>query len=550
MKNIKITAISLPSNYFNLLLSVALACFYNQRLWSLLFTNNDQPIFIKSLFIISFFTFLVAIFNLILTIISVKLLHKPLAVAIILSAAIATYFINTFGIVYDKSMIQNTLETDVHEISDLFSTKLIIYIIVLGIIPSMLIINSKVTYSTLLIECKKRCIISIACLAIIIANLAVFYKDYSSTFRNQREIRNIIIPSSYIYYAAKYMSGAYEQKNAVFQAIAEDARMTGDWQKQDRKVVTILVVGETARAKNFALNGYKRNTNPNLSNQDIINFSNTSSCGTSTAVSVPCLFSIQDRAAYDGWQAKNSENVLDVMHRIGFDVLWRDNNSGCKGVCDRITNQTKEIFANAESCNDKTCFDEAMLTDLDSYLNSNNKPALVVLHQHGSHGPAYSKRYPKAFETYTPVCESSDLSSCSQQSIINSYDNSILYTDYFLSKTIDYLNSKHDQYDTAMLYISDHGESLGENNMYLHGLPYALAPDTQKQVPFLLWLSDSFKQRFAIDQQCLANKGTEQFSHDNIFHSLLGLYRVSTKAYQVERDIFATCRQNLVTAKS
>ncbi|MEM5529479.1 phosphoethanolamine--lipid A transferase [Gammaproteobacteria bacterium AS21] len=549
MKTIKLTPISLASNYFNLLLSIVLACFYNQRLWSLLFSNNDQPIIVKSLFIISFFTFLVAIFNLILTVISVKLLHKPLAVAIILSAAIATYFINTFGIVYDKTMIQNTFETDIDEVADLFNAKLIIYIILLGVIPSMIIIHSKITYSPLLIECKKKIIISAVCLVIIIANLAVFYKDYSSTFRNQREIRNVIIPSSYIYYAARYMSGAYEQQDVEFQTIAEDARLAGTWQKQDKKVVTILVVGETARAKNFALNGYARNTNPNLSQQDIVNFSNVSSCGTSTAVSVPCLFSKQARVNFDGWQAENSENVLDVMRRIGFDVMWRDNNSGCKGVCDRITKQGEEIFANTDVCQDKTCFDEAMLTKLDSYLNSNDKPALIVLHQQGSHGPAYSKRYPKAFAVYTPVCESSDLSSCTEQSIVNSYDNSILYTDYFLSKTIDYLNSKQDQYDTAMLYISDHGESLGENNIYLHGLPYTIAPDNQKEVPFMLWLSASFTQRFAINQQCLENKSSQQFSHDNIFHSLLGLYNVATTAYQAELDIFADCRQSSTIAE-
>jgi lipid A ethanolaminephosphotransferase len=524
---------------------------YNEPLWQLLLRTTEQGSSQSYLFIASFFTFLVFIFFLLLNLISVKYLHKPLAISLIISAAMASYFMTSYGIVFDKTMIQNTLETDSKEVVDLISPAMFLNFCLYGLLPATILAVIKVRYQPLLKECRSRILLIIVSVLVIAANLGLFYKDYSSTFRNNREIRNMIIPSSYIYYTAKYLSGAYEQRDTKFLEIAQDAQLgavlknnaTSDQSSKDqKKLVTVIVVGETARAQNFSFNGYQRDTNPELSKQDVVNFSDTSACGTSTAVSLPCMFSVLQRSDFDTWQASNTENLLDILKRVGFDVLWRENNSGCKGVCTRVDNQPKSLYMSDQFCEEGRCLDEILLTRLDEYMSQGDANKVIVLHQNGSHGPSYYKRYPKAFEKFTPTCQTADLSSCSKESILNSYDNSILYTDYFLVQVIKYLAERSDTYNSAMIYISDHGESLGENNIYLHGLPYYMAPDTQKKVPFITWLSKGYKERLNINQQCLTEKSDEALTHGNLFHSILGLLDVQTKVYNPDKDVFASCR--------
>ena len=538
-----IKRLSFSTATLNLIFTVALVAFYNQSLWAVLILNHPLKLFSDYLFIASFFVFLVALLNLFLSLITAKYILKPVLISLIISAAFASYFMSTYGIVYDKTMIQNTLETDSHEVLDLLSGSLFLHLFWYGLLPSLLIATVKVNYSSLLRELKLKLLIIISCIILIAANFAAFYKDYSSTFRNQREIRNIIIPTSYIYYTLKHFSGAYEQRNTPFKRIAADAKMADAWSEKTQRTVTVIVVGETARAMNFSLNGYPRQTNPKLAEMTLTNFTNVSSCGTSTAVSLPCMFSNLARSDFDVWEAKNSENLLDILNNVGFDVLWRDNNSGCKGVCDRVNTQALTLYKSESSCEGSRCFDEVMLDNLDDYLDSSEKDVVLVLHQLGSHGPAYSKRYPTRFRQFTPTCENSNLSACSQKEIVNSYDNSILYTDYFLSKVVEFLQQRTEKYASAMLYISDHGESLGENNLYLHGLPYYMAPKTQTSVPFLAWFSKQYQQQLAVDTQCLSAKQQQEISHDNLFHSMLGLLKVETKVYDQALDIFASCQK-------
>ncbi len=553
MTTFSVRSLTLSSTLFNLLTSVLLVSLYNEALWQLLLGLSEQQSWQSNLFIASFFAFLVSIFFLLLSLITVKFLHKPLAISLIISAAMASYFMNSYGIVFDKTMIQNTLETDSKEVVDLLSPAMLFNFILFGLLPAALLASIKVRYQPLFKECRLRILLVILSVIVIAANLAMFYKDYSSTFRNNREIRNMIIPSSYIYYTAKYLSGAYEQRDTKFLEIATDAKLGPIWSDsasasqelaKAKKLVTVIVVGETARAQNFSLNGYQRETNPELSKLDIVNFSDTSACGTSTAISLPCMFSVLERGDFDTWQANNTENVLDILKRVGFDVMWRENNSGCKGVCTRVDNQPKSLYMSDQFCEDGRCLDEILLTRLDEYMAQGEANKVIVLHQNGSHGPSYYKRYPKAQEKFTPTCKTADLSSCSKQSIQNSYDNSILYTDYFLAQVIKYLEERSDTYSSAMLYMSDHGESLGENNIYLHGLPYYMAPDTQKKVPFLAWLSKDYQERLNIDQECLAKKSADELTHANLFHSVLGLLGVQTKVYKGDKDIFASCRNS------
>jgi lipid A ethanolaminephosphotransferase len=160
----------------------------------------------------------------------------------------------------------------------------------------------------------------------------------------------------------------------------------------------------------------------------------------------------------------------------------------------------------------------------------------------GSHGPAYFKRYTEEFKKFTPTCDTADIQTCAKEQIINTYDNTILYTDYILSSIIDAAKKSSD-YKIGVLYVSDHGESLGENNIYLHGFPYKLAPKEQKQIPMILWMSESMKKYSYIDYDCLKKEAfAKHYSHDNLFHSLIGLLEIKSKVYDKNEDLFNTCR--------
>ncbi len=318
------------------------------------------------------------------------------------------------------------------------------------------------------------------------------------------------------------------------------------WKGQKRRTVTVIVLGETARASNFSLNGYSRVTTPELAQvPGLLNFSNMESCGTATAVSIPCMFSALGRRHYSQDKAQAQEGLLDVLRHAGLDVTWRDNNSGCKGVCDRVKHEDVSRPVKGDPlCNDEECFDEILLRGLKERIHDASGDLVLVLHQKGSHGPAYSKRYPAKFKKFGPVCDTNELAQCSQAAIVAGYDNTILYTDHVLKGAIDILaqGSRDDNVDTALVYVSDHGESLGEHNLYLHGAPYIISPREQRHVPFMVWLSDGFRVRFKLDQQCLTASAERKLDHDYLFHSTLGLLNISTAIYNPRLDLFSACR--------
>jgi len=305
----------------------------------------------------------------------------------------------------------------------------------------------------------------------------------------------------------------------------------------------VLVVGETARAEEFSLNGYTRITNPQLSSRNVTTFTDVQACGTDTAESLPCMFFHLGKDHYSRNKAKQYENLLDVLQRAGVQILWRDNNSGSKGVGDRVKYEDMSNAKDEALCSGGECYDEILLKGLDKILDQNSGELLVVLHQKGSHGPSYYKRSPKDFEKFVPECTKDNVQDCDLQSIINAYDNTIVYTDYVLSRLIDLLKTQ--KYATAMLYVSDHGESLGENNIYLHGLPYAIAPKQQTQIPMIFWASSSFLREKALDSALLAKHRSDHFSHDNLFHSLLGLFNVETALYRPELDLFKAAHRQV-----
>jgi len=332
----------------------------------------------------------------------------------------------------------------------------------------------------------------------------------------------------------------------VVKPIENDARKVNI--NKSKPSLVIFVLGETARAMNFSLNGYERNTNPLLSkNNSIINFSDVSSCGTATAVSVPCMLSKFSRNEFDYVKGIGFHNLLDVAKHADYNVTWLDNNSGCQGTCDRINYKSLASSNNTKFCVDGNCVDEILLDDLQGTVNlANNKDTdknqFIILHQKGNHGPTYHLRYPDRFKVFKPTCETNQLRSCSEQEIVNSYDNALLYNDYFLDQTIKFLKKNTDKYNTAMVYVSDHGESLGENNIYLHGLPYLIAPDQQKKVPFIIWLSEDYQKSYTISKSCMSKKSNNPISHDNFFSSMIGLLDIKTSVHDSSLDIFESCK--------
>ena len=466
-----------------------------------------------------------------------KYTTKPILIIILLASSLASYFMNNYNIVIDDSMIQNIIETNIHESLDLLSFKLVMYLSFAGILPSIIIYKIKIKYKSLKGDLLSRLIVVAAIFLIILLSVFSLSNFYFSFFREHKPLRYYTNPTHYIYSIGKYIAKNFDSGEIVLTPIGTDSRIPAT--DTDRELI-ILVIGEAARADRFSLNGYSRETNPLLKKEDIINFPDMHSCGTTTSVSVPCMFSIFTRDNYTKSKAQSTYNIIDVLHNAGVNILWRDNNSSSKGVALRVTYEDYKITENNPIC-DIECRDEGMLVGLQEYIDSQKTgDILIVLHQMGNHGPAYYKRYPKSFEKFKPVCKTNQLEECSKEEIGNAYDNAILYTDYFLSKVIALLK-ENPEFEAAMFYISDHGESLGEDNLYLHGLPYFMAPEAQKHIPAIMWFGDGFK----IDKDAIKKISTNAYSQDNVFHTLLGLMEIETSVYNKNMDII-NCATNIV----
>jgi len=524
-----------------LLASSFLLLGFNTTLWQHVFTITEFDG--KGLALrIAFGLLVFCIFNLFLTFIAFRRVLKPVLVALFFISAGVAYFMNEYGVMIDAGMFRNFAETNATEVRDLLSPKLGLYLLLLGLLPSLLLWKIPVNYRHWPRELLSKALVSVACLAVLGAVAMGNYQGLSSMFRNHHELRLMVVPSNYIGASVGYLKEQVVSAQRPFVKIGEDASRSPGWASHQRKSLTVLVVGESARAENFGLLGYDRDTTPNLRQQKgLIAFSDVHSCGTETAVSVPCMFSGMARKDYNATQAKNQEGLLDVLQHAGLQVIWRDNQSGCKGTCDRVTLQDVSNLQDPLLCANHECRDDILLQGLQTFIDTLDRDTVLVLHQMGSHGPEYFKRYPKEFEQFTPVCQSNALNNCSRESIVNGYDNTLLYTDHVLSSLIDLLR-RQSRVDTAMLYLSDHGESLGEYNLFLHGTPYMLAPDQQKHVPMLAWFSDSYQQAFAVDTRCLQSERNAPLSQDNLFHSMLGLLQVSTQVYNPRLDLFSSCR--------
>ncbi len=539
VKDILLKKYTLTTNTVITLSVLYMILFDNHTFWSSLFSVVDLSRPQIYLFLAGSFMLIFAVCFTFFSVFGIGRLLKPLITLVLIIASLTSYYMDNYGTVFNSDMVQNIIETNVHEAAELFDFSIVFHVFIFGVIPSILLWWITIKHCRFFYALRNRVVSVVVVIALATGVIYASYKDFTFIFRQNKEISFFVNPVFPLRAVYRYYEKKYHQRNRHFQAVFSDAHRIG---KTKRRSVFVIVVGETARAHNFHLNGYKRETTPNLEKHNIINFRQVTSCGTATAVSVPCMFSDLQRKNFDDNVARSRQNLLDALKIAGYQVLWRENNPDCKGVCDRINTQQIADFYVGKLCHNGRCYDEALLHSLDKYINKLKTDAVIVLHAQGSHGPAYYRRYPKAFRKFLPECRSSSVQNCSNEQVVNSYDNTILYTDYFLSKVIDYLKSNPETVNSGMLYLSDHGESLGEKGVYLHGLPYFMAPDYQKHIPMILWLSKEFINDKQLNISCLKKKTDEPLSQDNLTDSILGLMDVSAKLYNRKLDIFASCR--------
>ena len=471
---------------------------------------------------------------------------KPLLTVLIVVTALASYFMDRLGIYLDPSMVRNVLRTHPAEARELLTVSLLPHLLLYAALPLAVLWQVRIVHRPLKQALLWRAMALVATLAIALCALLSVFQPLSSLMRNHKELRYLVTPANYLWSIGSVMAGDLRGAAQPRQPIGLDATPGPSWAQQSKPRLMVLVVGETARAANWGLNGYARQTTPELARLPVINFGAVQSCGTNTEVSLPCMFAPVGRRDYNEQRIRGSQSLLHVLARAGVDVHWRDNQSGCKGVCDGLSSENVRSSNPPGLCSDGQCLDEALLADLDHRLDrlqaQRSGTQLLVLHMLGNHGPSYFRRYPPAFERFKPACQNDDLQRCSQQEIVNAYDNALLYTDHLLAALVTRLQQRAQRLDAVMVYVSDHGESLGESRLFLHGMPYAIAPDVQKQVPMVMWTSAGFGQSARLDKDCLHKRAQQGASHDHLFHSVLGLLDVRTALYERAFDLTADCR--------
>lgn len=533
------TKTPLNSTLFIAIISAYFSFMLNVKFWQFAVEKIEIDGFSVALFALTlpFFIFIPLFWF--FSLIFVPRIGKPLVMLLLVLSAASDYALQNLGIVINSDMIRNFAETNLREASDFITLRAVAYVLIVGVLPAVWVYRTPVRFSSLKKEVKTRLLLFLAGLLTIGLIASAVYKEYASFGRNNSQVRYYINTFNYIYAVGRYYKRSADTKRKFVILDRAPQRLPNS---QNKPRVLVLLVGETARAANFSLYGYEQNTNPELSrNKDITVFQNVSSCGTATAVSLPCMFSHLTRKRFNLTDAQYTQNLLDIAQSAGYDVFWKDNDDGCKKVCTRINHVDAKDGNKAPYCFGDYCHDDILLDGLENGLKDIKKDTLIVLHMMGSHGPTYFKRYPDKFKRFLPACDTANLQNCSQEQIVNTYNNTILYTDYVISSVINILN-RQPQLQSGMLYASDHGESLGENNLYLHGLPYAIAPDEQKKIPMIMWLSPDLQKALRLNRSCLNEKAaTQSFSHDNYFHTVLRMLFIDTTAYDRQLDIFSRC---------
>lgn len=466
---------------------------------------------------------------------------RPLLAVLLVVTAVASWYMDRYAVVFNVDMIRNVLQTDPAETWEMIGTDLLLYLLVFGLLPAAVVLWVRLPARRWQPCLRHRLLFLLGMSLLAAAALASSSQGVFALMRGDPALRYQITPGNYLVSLGRALVQDESIPSGPRKPVAADAHRAATVATRRPRVV-VLVVGETVRADHWGLNGYRRQTTPKLAaRDDVINFPDVSACGTSTAVSLPCMFSIFGRAHYDRAAIAAHESLLDVLARVGVVSLWRDNQAGCKGICTDAQMEAMSSWQKTDLCQAGRCLDEVLLQGLQARIEATPGDLLVVLHPLGNHGPNYFERYPPAYEHFLPACHSAELNRCSLDEIVNAYDNAVLYADALLARLIDML-AADTSHDTALLYLSDHGESLGEYGLYLHGAPYAVAPQEQLRVPMVFWMSPEFARSAGVDPTCLAASAARPRSHDDLFHSVLGMFDVISNAYVAKHDILQACR--------
>ncbi len=519
---------------------LALVCAYfvvacNGPLWAAMHKSGAAPGVQLSM--------AVAVFGLhaaVLGLVAWRSATRPLLAIVLVVTGFVTGFATRYAVLFDVDMVRNVLQTDVREAGELLSVGMVLHVLLAGLVPAAMVMRVRLPGRARGEDARRRALFIAAMLALSVLAVALSSQALFASVRADPGLRYRITPGNVLISVARAALEGEGTPPGPRDPVAADAHRVGSAAAR-RPRVLVLVVGETVRGDHWGLNGYARQTTPMLARHDVVNFPAVSACGTSTAVSLPCMFSAVGRADYDPHAIARQESLLDVAQRAGVEVLWRDNQSGCKGVCAGVTTESLASTLDASACPLGRCPDAALLQGLDARIAASRDDLLVVLHPLGNHGPNYFERYPAEFERFRPACHAPGLDGCSTQAIVNAYDNAILYTDAVLARLVDRLAEQRGR-DTAMLYVSDHGESLGEYGLHLHGAPYAIAPRQQLHVPMILWMSPGFRASLDVDDACMQRLSRGRHSHDDLFHSVLGMFDIATAVYRPEHDVLAACR--------
>lgn len=530
----------LPPAAFNAIIASYLVIVLNGAFWqkaNRIFAGapGDIITFGAAIWVLTFLT---------LTLTSLRWLHRPAVAALIVIAAVADYYQSRFGILIDREMIQNAMLTTVTESKHLVTADFLLHVGLFGVLPAALSFWPRIRRPALLRSLWQWPLTIGLSLVLIAGLLMTDFKTFSAAVREHRDMLGAYQPGATLGALSRYAKMQIRSASKTVQPLGRDARKGAQLAAAPKPVLTVIFVGETARAQNFGLDGYARDTTPELRGRDIVNFTDVSSCGTSTAVSLPCMFSPFPMEDYSQTKFVGSENLLDVLAHAGLDVRWFDNNTGDQRIALRTGATRIDKTMDPEACAMGECTDAALLPILSRTMAEMTGDTVLVLHMIGSHGPAYHLRYPPEFDRFTPACPTADFAKCTTEEIVNAYDNTILFTDHVLAQAIG-LMAAQDRVMPAMLYMSDHGESLGEGGLYLHAAPMFMAPDTQRKVPFLMWFSDGYKTAMGLDQACVARRAATPVSHDNLFHTVLGLMDITTTAHDPALDLTAGCRPGM-----
>jgi lipid A ethanolaminephosphotransferase len=468
---------------------------------------------------------------------------KPLLALLTLASACALHFMQAYGTY--PTMMRNVLRTDPAEARELLSWSLLATLALYGALPLALLSRLRLRRQPLGRALAWRAGSMLLAAGLLAGSLLAVFQPFSSLMRNHRELRYLITPANLLWATGAVVASQARGAAAPRRPVGLDAKpgpLMAERARQGRPLVVVLVVGETARAANWGLSGYARQTTPALAQLPVLNFAQVSACGTNTETSLPCMFAPVGRRDYDESRIRGSESLLHLLARAGVQVWWRDNQSGCKGVCDGLPYEEVASANPPGICSQGRCLDEGLLAGLDERLARARGTQLWVLHMLGNHGPSYFRRYPAAFARFGPACEQDDLQRCSREQIVDAYDNALLYTDHVLASLIGKLAAAAGRVDSAMLYVSDHGESLGENGLFLHGMPYTIAPDVQTKVPMVWWASVGLPRAAGLDVECLRRRAAAPVAHDHLFHTLAGLLDVRSTEIDPALDLTHGCR--------